>query len=63
MFIKCFINQKQCKLENKLCNRKNGGMLIIPALPSAQRKNPGPRMSSAIHCSLLSVEKVSPFTF
>lgn len=33
----CFINQKQCKLENRLCNRKNRGMLIIPALPAAAR--------------------------
>lgn len=43
MFIKYFINQKRCNLENRLCNRKNGGMLIIPALPAATRKESKPK--------------------
>lgn len=38
MFIKCFMNQKQCKLENKLCNRKNGGNVNNTSFASSNRE-------------------------
>lgn len=64
MFIKCFINQKQCKLEIRLCKRKNGEMLIIPTLPAATRKESKPKdVKCNWLCSTFSGKRSPPFTF